>query len=133
MRVLVVEDDFVQGYALMELLEAAGHTPVGPALDGTAAAYFAAKDRPDFALVDLTLQHGDKGHEVARELRARFGVSALFMTGQGDTARAHRDDALGCVHKPFTSDCILRSVEVAAHIIGGTQPRDVPEGLELYD
>ena len=133
MRVLVVEDDFAQGFALADLLEAGGHTPIGPVLDGTAAIHFAQQSRPDLALVDLTLMHGDRGDLVARDLRTRFGCRSLFVTGDCSDARDHSAAALGCIAKPYTADDVLRSVQIAEQIMAGLKPEPCPPGLELYD
>ena len=132
MKVLVVEDELLQAFDVMDSLEAGGHTPIGPAPDATAALYFAERNKPDFALVDITLRHGDKGYDVARELHDQFDVPVMFLTAQCDTARAHRDNALGCLHKPITAAGVLGSVDAAANLVEGKRPVELPANVELY-
>ena len=133
MNVLVVEDELLQAFAVMDSLEAGGHTAIGPAPDSTAAIHFAQRSRPDLALVDFSLAHGDMGFEVARELRERFDVPVVFMTANSDGARAHRDSAIGCVQKPTTTATILRSVDAAAELAEGRRPVELPSAFEVYE
>ena len=132
MKVLVVEDELLQAFDVMDSLEAGGHTPIGPAPDATAAMYFASRDKPDLALVDLSLRHGDKGFDVAQELHDTFDVPVMFLTAQCDIARAHKGHAIGCLHKPITMQNVLRTVAAATGIVEGKRPEELPSGVELY-
>jgi 1,2-diacylglycerol 3-beta-glucosyltransferase len=84
LRVLIVEDEAVLATTLELLIEDAGHTVVGWALDGTQARKLAANHEPDLALVDIQLRHGDDGVTVARDLAEQLGVRVIFLTAQSD-------------------------------------------------
>jgi two-component system, response regulator PdtaR len=133
-RVLIVEDEVLIAWALADCLEDAGHEVVGPAAtmaealalcEGVAAP-------PDLAVLDIGLRDGGSGVDVARALRARWGVRSIFASAQAEDARRARDAALGCVSKPYEPETVLRCVEVAREVLSGGQPNTVPPGFELF-
>ena len=132
MKVLVVEDDLAQAFDIMELIEAGGHVPIGPAFDLTAALHFARRDKPDFALVDLNLSYGETGDLVARELHEQLAIPIMFLTGHCESARDHRESAMGCIAKPISGTALLLSIDIAARLAMGQVPTDLPPNVELY-
>ena len=131
MRILIVEDEAVLALTLEVSLREAGHVVIGPAMTETRAIALVEMETPDLALVDIRLQGGDSGTAVARRLRRR-GIPSLFLSGQIDEARAHRDNAIGCLGKPYSPAHVLASIEVAKAVIAGEDPPALPPGLELY-
>lgn len=99
-KVLIVEDEAMLVMSLEMLIEAHGGFDVaGTAAGATRALEIAATQRPDVALVDIQLAHGESGFDVAAELR-RQGVTCLFMTGNPPD-EPHPDLAIGVLAKPF--------------------------------
>ena len=78
-RVLVVEDDLLQGEDVCDLLLAEGMEPLGPAAGAEAARELLDTTTVDAAILDIRLQNG-LGFEIARSLRERR-VPFLFLTG----------------------------------------------------
>ena len=129
-RIIVAEDNVMIGMALVADLTRAGYEVVGP-LMRVAPALEAAGEAPvDLALVDIDLQHGDSGVELARDLSERHGVPSLFVTGQIEQARSHAEVALGALGKPFPVATLLTAVKDAlAYAAGGERPEETERGL----
>jgi len=101
MRVLVVEDDRALGVFLKKGLEFEGHD-VAWVGDGEAALLYAADQRPDLLVLDLSLPKRD-GMEVLAELRERHNdVSVLVLTGRNEL-----DTRVGCLNLG-ADDCLLK-------------------------
>lgn len=134
MVILVVEDEAILAMALEAVLTDAGHVVLGPASTASRAVEIAERQQPDLALVDINLRDGSSGVELARAMQARWGTPSLFMTAQGQQARANQDAALGLLGKPYDLDTVLASVEIAKEVIDGRNPPPppVPRGLELF-
>lgn len=124
--VLVVDDEPAMRLLHTIGLEAAGIAVVAAA-DGLAAVRLARSERPDLAIVDVSLS-GMGGFELAEELQRdprTCEIALLFVSGATGTAnedRAHDLGAVGYVNKPFdpvalvalVSDALARRGEHAA-------------------
>ena len=106
-RILIIEDDFFVGQALLCVLELAGATVLGPIgrLD-EALEYVKSKDNLiDGAVLDVNL-HGERSYPVADVLHQR-DVRFVFATGYGidslDAEYAGHDR----VEKPFDHERLL--------------------------
>ena len=94
-RVLVVEDDFLIGDALTEVLESQGAVVIGP-IGWTVEALAVVQERAprfDIAVLDVDL-HGERSYPIADALVSR-GIPFVFTTGYNADAvepayRAHR-------------------------------------------
>jgi DNA-binding response OmpR family regulator len=119
MRILVVEDDVLMALMAADALMAGEHEVVGPA--------FSVDDA-------LELAGSDAGVGLARELRARFGVHTLFVSGHGVTARSNRDAALGLLPKPYKLEDLSRSAGYVLALSAGRNPPPSakPDALELF-
>jgi DNA-binding response OmpR family regulator len=132
MRILIVEDEPLVALMLADSLEHAGHQVMGPAATMAEALAMCAEGPPELAVLDIDLQDGSNGVDVARELFARWGVPVVFASGQSMEARQARDVALGYICKPYEAETVLGSIEVAREIMSGRQPRSIPPGFELF-
>ena len=83
------------------------------------------------AFVDIELQAGESGIELAAELR-RQGVPCVFATGQPGRAREHGGLALGLVEKPYNPMAIVEVVRYFEALRAGQRPARLPWGLELF-
>jgi CheY-like chemotaxis protein len=76
----------------------------GPAASGRKALEIAGERRPDLALIDIGLKGQMDGISAALELRARFAVPAVFLSGTVDPLILERAQAaapLDFLHKPY--------------------------------
>lgn len=137
MRILVVEDEALIALVLVEILAEDGHEVLGPAATVEQALALCEEGPPQLALLDITLQGGGSGLEVARVLFGRWGVRSIFASSQVCVARQARDVALGCIQKPYAVETVLRSIEAVRAVLDGAAPASlpqgsVPKGFEIY-
>lgn len=130
--VLVVEDEPVIAASIEWELMAAGHEVLGPASSVDEAQELVRRRRPDLAFVDINLAGADEGVGLARDLRRRWGVHSLFVTGQITQARQNSDAALGVLAKPFAFESLVACVPAAAELVSGRTPPRIPRGLEVF-
>jgi DNA-binding NarL/FixJ family response regulator len=116
--VLLVEDDPSTVSLLKHLLESWGYGgPVAVASEMAAVAA-AQHHHIDLAVVDIGLESGPGGIAVAHELRTRFDIPTVFVTGHSDEVtldQAKLAKPVGYVVKPFVSDQLRATIELALH------------------
>lgn len=132
MKILIVEDEATIAELVVEHLEAAGHTIIGPATTADEALDLCRRHVPDLAILDINLEDGSSGIEVARSLCARWGPVAIFASGEGLVARQARDLALGHLGKPYEMRALLQSVETIAAIRRKGAWQQMPSGFEPF-
>lgn len=115
-RILVVEDNVVQAYALRQLLTRLGHTITGiAAAAGEAEALFGA-DPPDLLLLDISLRDGDDGINLGGYLVRRHPVPLIFVTALADQStfeRAREAGPFAFLGKPYDEVMLARTIELA--------------------
>jgi len=124
LRLLVVDDNEDAGMMLAEVLRMLGHEVV-VANDGPSALQARRTFTPDVALLDIGLP-GMDGHELARQLRARYPATPLrliALTGYGEEQDRQRSLAAGFdehVVKPVDLDllCALLVAPIKAAPFG---------------
>jgi two-component system, response regulator PdtaR len=133
MRILLVEDDPIIGFAAADALRNEGHEVVGPATTVHDAKHF-AREGADFALVDINLAGHDEGVELARNLKSQFGIISAFVSGQSGAAHSNKDAAVGLLRKPYTAQSLIEATAVVAEIASGGSPPPprVPRAFEVF-
>lgn len=99
LRVLLVEDESLVAELIVDVLETAGYSVLGPFPRLDAAVRAAETEAVDAALLDLDLA-GKRSYPVAAALSARQ-VPFLFLTGYGHGALDPEYAACRTVSKPF--------------------------------
>ncbi|MDJ0391198.1 response regulator [Roseomonas sp. E05] len=132
MQILIAEDDCLISSLMVEHLEDAGHTVIGPAATASVALDLCRAHTPDLAILDINLQDGSSGIEVARELFSRWGLVAIFASGEMLAARQAQGIALGYLRKPYEMCALLQSVEAIEAVRSGSTPRRMPRGFEAF-
>ncbi|MBB4796766.1 CheY-like chemotaxis protein [Brevundimonas bullata] len=110
LTVLLVEDDAEAAAALTEALDAAGHRVVGPFHSAEAAEAATALHPIDVALLDINLSGEATGADLARSLKARWGVPVIFLSGDVSAAAANAELAAAMVIKPYTGRDVLDAI-----------------------
>jgi two-component system, response regulator PdtaR len=124
MVVLVVEDEAIIAHSSAAELEDAGHAVLGPAHSSAEALALARVRDPDVALVDINLEAPGAGVRLARQLRAQYDTVVVFTTAQKEVARAHADNAIGVLAKPYDPTELTDVVEYAESVArGGRQTK----------
>jgi CheY-like chemotaxis protein/transposase-like protein len=109
--ILIVEDDAIIAFDLAETVRSMGHVVCGNAATMDEALALAAEHTPTLALMDIRLAEGDNGVEVARELRRRHSLPAIFVTAFPDELAKRGLEHLGpVIPKPFTREQIEQAI-----------------------
>lgn len=129
-RVLVVDDEPRILEIVKYFLEQGGFDV--EAFSGGDQAVEAAKRAPfEVAVLDIVLEGGDSGYEVASRLKQVPGMETapvLFISSKVDMAKLFLENFEGRAEfllKPFKKDQLLASVEELARG-GGRQARQIP-------
>jgi DNA-binding response OmpR family regulator len=83
-RALIVEDETMMALGLEADMHALGFHTCDLAADGQQASMLAMNNQPDVVLMDVNLEGGSEGIEVARKLREVCDVPIVFVTGCTD-------------------------------------------------
>lgn len=135
MKILIVEDDALLADTLKRLVELNPLYEVTGLANDLATAIEALEARPpDLALVDLQLANATSGFSVAARLH-ELGIACLFTTGNPPGFPVP-DLAIGCLHKPFEVDHLVRALNEAEDILRGRRKlilkTRLPDQLQLY-
>jgi CheY-like chemotaxis protein len=81
-KVLIVEDEFLVAALLGRNLEQFfGYEICGPVTSGEEAVEITGKEKPDIILMDIRLATAMSGIEAAREIKTRYDIPLIFVTG----------------------------------------------------
>jgi len=132
MRILLIEDDPILALTFASTLTRGGHNVVGIAYSAEETYQIVSGETNiELALADVNLEGRDEGIEVVRQLRARFAIPSLFVSGQVASVQNHSNLALGWMKKPFPPADLLRAIEVIAS--GNTASQQgLPPALTLF-
>jgi DNA-binding NarL/FixJ family response regulator len=110
--VLIVDDHDGFRCRVRALLERAGYSVVGEAVDAAQAIAAARRLRPDILLLDVQLPDRD-GFSVAHELNAEPDAPRIVLISSREAAdygsRLERAPASGFIHKPDVSRTTLEA------------------------
>ena len=108
-RILVVDDETVLAMDVEFILKEAGYGVVGPATNVAEGLDLIKKDRPDGAILDLTLSRG-RSDEIADHLAAH-NIPFIFLSGhtEKDLPAAHKKRPL--IEKPFRETDLLTALD----------------------
>lgn len=103
-RILIVEDEYLIAFSFKRELERMGYEVLDPIAHGQEAIEVAARDRPDFVLMDMGLAGPISGLEAARAIITQNNIPVIFMTGHSDDKTLEQINALrpvACLIKPI--------------------------------
>lgn len=126
MLVMIVEDNSLLAFMLEDALTERGYEVLGPASSVAEALVLVEQGRPALALVDIDLEGGRSGAELADELHTHHAIPVLFATGQLEQARTCRDRALGVLNKPFSPGDAVAAVEAVDAWLQGVARTALP-------
>lgn len=114
--VLIVEDDSMVATYVADVLVEAGFQVAGVASTASEALSLAEQRDCVLALVDIRLPGPQDGIDIAGELRRRFGIGAIFLSGSSDPEhmiRAKRVSPYGFLQKPFLPSQMYKALDKA--------------------
>ena len=116
--VLVVEDEPEMAQDLTALLVDAGHDVVGPFHSAEAAEVAAGLHPIDVALLDINLSGAVDGGTLGRNLKARWGLKVIFLSGDVTAAASQADIAEAMIIKPYRGADVLAALQRLSSIRG---------------
>ncbi|KOS04837.1 hypothetical protein AM493_01340 [Flavobacterium akiainvivens] len=117
MKVLIVEDQFIEAYDLQLTLERNGHSVTGIAASAQEAMASIEKNTPDLVCLDIFIKGAVNGIELAETLQA-LGIGFVFISansGKTILDRAKVTNPYGFIIKPFREEDILTTIEIAGY------------------
>jgi DNA-binding NtrC family response regulator len=114
-KILVVEDEFIVANDLQNMLKKAGYSVSGIAATVNEARTLIEKTRPNWVLLDIFLQNGSMGTELAEELTQK-GIGFIYVsanTNQSILEEAKATQPYGFLVKPFRERDLLIMLEIA--------------------
>ncbi|MCF0039717.1 sigma-54-dependent transcriptional regulator [Dyadobacter fanqingshengii] len=117
LKVLIVEDQFIEANDLQLILKSAGHSVCGIAKSVAAALEFLQTNKPDIVLLDIFLKGPKTGIDLAPSLTSE-NIPFIFISANSDpstfdAAKATRPD--GFLIKPFRKLDILVALDIAIY------------------
>ena len=115
-KILVVEDDFDIIKSIKDGLEFHGYEMIGSAVSGEQALSILEKKNPDLILMDIGLMGDMDGIETADQVRLKFKIPVVYLTGLSDDKildRAKLTDPYGYIVKPFALNDLKATIEMA--------------------
>lgn len=118
MKILIVDDESLNRFLLLHMLEEEGYTDCYEAKNGAEALEMASRLKPDLILLDVIMPRMN-GYEVAPHLKQMYGDSYLpviFITSLDDKESLARCLEVGgddFVAKPF--DKVILAAKIRAH------------------
>ncbi|WP_442591548.1 sigma 54-interacting transcriptional regulator [Pedobacter sp. AW31-3R] len=116
-KILIVEDEFVVANALRLTLMQAGYTVTGIASSAKAADEQLQKQRPDFVLLDIQLEGGRSGIDLARKLN-QDNIAFIYLSANSSQQvleEAKATDPYGFLVKPFREKDLLVTLDIASY------------------
>lgn len=108
-KVMVVDDQVWIRTMLMEVLDSSGYETFG-ASDGTEALQMAHHEKPDIALIDVTIPGLDSFSLFTHLKKVKPDVAAIFMSGFSDidfAKKALEKGAYAFLIKPFDMEELI--------------------------
>lgn len=115
-KIVIIEDEGVVALNLQSRLEAANYAVTGVADSAKTAISLVETTIPDLVLMDIRLKGNQTGIDLAQEIRDRWDIPIVFLTGysDADTLRLVQDaDPYGYLIKPFDSTELYSTIGIA--------------------
>ena len=107
LRILLVEDEFLIGVLLAEMLEEMGHSVCGIESTEMAAVNAALLHRPDLMIVDRRLARGS-GISAMETISRTIAIPHIFVSG--DRPRPGENTSI-VLQKPFSQQDLIHAIE----------------------
>lgn len=114
-RLLIAEDEGLVAMSMEMFLTDMGHEVCAIATTAPEAVELTERWHPELVLMDLRLAGGTDGLAAAREIKRRFGVPSILLTGTAglEAVDAREAGALGVLRKPYEPSQLASAIETA--------------------
>ncbi|GEC77949.1 sigma 54-interacting response regulator [Flavobacterium aquatile] len=117
LKILIVEDQFVEANHLRLMLKKAGHSVTGMARSVTDAKYYIAKQKPELVLLDIFLSGKETGIDLA-EILKEDNIPFIYLSANSNEevlSKAKLTHPHGFLVKPFREKDLLITIEIAQY------------------
>jgi DNA-binding NtrC family response regulator len=117
LKILVVEDQFVEANHLRLMLKKAGHSVMGMARSVQDAKYYIAQEKPELVLLDVFLSGKQTGIDLAEILR-EDNIPFIYLSANSNEdvlSKAKLTHPQGFLVKPFREKDLLVAIEIAEY------------------
>ena len=115
MTILIVENEPLIAQDLKCICEKIGHQVIGISYNATQALDQLSSRKPEFAFLDIHLDHGLSGIDIANIIRAQYNIPFAFITSFVDDTTlelAKTTLPIGYIVKPFEEKDIIALLQV---------------------
>jgi DNA-binding LytR/AlgR family response regulator len=116
LSILIVEDEFIIAEDIRAAILSHGYTCFGIAHSYPHALDLLKKNKPDFALVDITLDGDQYGLLLGKIFSEDLNIPYIYVTSHADTGTLEKvklTGPSGYLLKPFRRESIYAAIEVA--------------------
>ncbi|TDW44555.1 transcriptional regulator with GAF, ATPase, and Fis domain [Flavobacterium sp. 270] len=117
LKILIVEDQFIEANHLRLMLKKAGHSITGMARSVADAKYYIAQERPELVLLDIFLSGKETGIDLAEILRQDH-IPFIYLSANSNEEvlnKAKSTHPYGFLVKPFREKDLLVTIEIAQY------------------
>ena len=117
-KVLVVENEPLIALDVKMSLEKLGYEVIASVASYQDALTKAYEMKPDVCLMDINLDGNKDGIQAAKALKAHYNIPVVFLTSLREFETIHRakeSDPFGYIIKPFKTDDLHSSIEIALY------------------
>ena len=118
LRFLVVEDEPLIAEDIAFTLQKMDFVVAGIAYSKDNALLQLSTNTPDFVLLDINLNRGQEGIEIAKEINSKYQLPFIFLTSYSDKAtlqQAKTTEPSGYIVKPFNEQGLYAAIEIALY------------------
>ena len=115
-NILIVEDEFIIAEIARKMLTSLDYEVAGMASDIQTAFQFLEKGNISLVLLDINLEDGNEGIEIAKVINEKYHIPFIFLTSYGDMEtrkEANLTHPLGYITKPFNKAELHSGIEIA--------------------
>ena len=123
LRIVIADNESIIRMDLKEMLEEAGHTVVGEAVNGQKAVELAKQSRPDLVIMDVKMPNMD-GITAAKLISAEKLAPVLLLTAFSQkeiVEKAKESGVLAYLVKPVKEANLFPAIEIALSRFGEMQ------------
>ena len=117
-RILIVEDEPIIAADMSLILQDLGYDVVGVKYDVPETIEFLELNDVDLLLLDINLDEGQDGIDLAQIVNERFHIPFIYLTSHSDSktiARAKETNPLAYLVKPIDEKDLITTIEIAFH------------------
>ncbi|TAN45035.1 MAG: response regulator [Nitrospirae bacterium] len=113
-KILVVEDDYVQFMSMEMVMKIWGYEVLGPVSSSEQVLESVRQNRPDLVLMDVNIQGCMDGIDTAKEILDKYKIPVMLITGYALSELHHRLQsvkAAGFLMKPYDPQTLRSAIE----------------------